>query len=253
MGQFDGTGQFDGRVAFVTGAASGVGRATVTRLVAEGAQVFGVDINHVGLDEVGSELGDAFEGRTADIRSREVSHEAVAAAVERFGRLDVVANVAGMFRMNHMTEVSQEEWDTMMRVNVEGMFWVSQAAIPHLLESAGNIVNVASNAGLMGQAYTVAYCATKGAVVNMTKAMAMEYIKTDIRVNAVAPGGMVTGMTSTMSLPEDLDFDLMATYTGFRGMAEPDTCANAIVWLASDEAARCTGTILSIDGGLTAA
>ncbi len=246
-------GQFDDKVVYVTGAASGVGRATASRFVAEGARVHGVDLNGDGLAEVGAELGDAFSSEVCDITDRQTCHASVDGVAGRHGRLDEVANVAGMFRMNHMTEVDQAEWDLMMRVNVEGMFWVSQAAVPHLLESGGNIVNVASNAGLMGQAYTVAYCATKGAVVNMTKAMAMEYIKTDVRVNAVAPGGMVTGMTSTMTMPDDLDFALMAPYTGFRGMAEPDTCANAIVWLASDEAARCTGTILSIDGGLTAA
>ena len=104
----------------------------------------------------------------------------------------------------------------------------------------------------MGQAYSVVYCASKGAVVNMTRAMAMEYVKTNIRINAVAPGGMDTGMTDDISLPEDMDFALMQPYMGFRGMAAPDTCANAIAWLASEQADRCTGTILSIDGGLAA-
>ncbi len=246
-------GQFDGKVAYVTGAASGVGRATVRRFLDEGASVYGVDIASDGLAETARDAGDHLATEVVDITGRDACHASVGAAVARFGRLDVVANVAGAFRMNPMTEVDQDEWDLMMRVNVEGMFWVSQAAIPHLLDSGGNIVNVASNAGLMGQAYTVAYCATKGAVVNMTKAMAMEYIKTDIRVNAVAPGGMDTGMTAGMTMPEGIDFDLMQPYMGYRGMAAPDTCANAIVWLASDEASRCTGSILSVDGGLTAA
>lgn len=132
------------------------------------------------------------------------------------------------------------------------MFWMTQAAIPHLLETGGNIVNVASNAGLMGQAYTVAYCASKGAVVNMTRAIAMEYAKTDLRCNAGAPGGMVTPLSQNVSRPDDVDFDLIAPYLGFRGLAEPGTAASAIGWLASDEAARCNGTILAVDGGLTA-
>lgn len=245
-------GHFDGKVAFVTGAASGLGRASAQRFVAEGASVYGVDINADGLAETGADLGDAFASEVVDITDRDATHAAVAAAVERFGRLDVAANVAGAIRMNHMTEVDQAEYDLMMRVNVEGMFWVSQAAIPHLLETGGNIVNVASNAGLMGQAYTAVYCASKGAVVNLTKAMAMEYIKTNIRVNAVAPGGMNTGMTQDFPMPDDIDFALMAPYMGFRGVAEPDTAANAIVWIASDEASRCTGTVLSVDGGLAA-
>ena len=187
-----------------------------------------------------------------DITDRDAVHASMDGVAAALGRVDVVANVAGAIRMGHMTDVSQADFDLMMRVNVEGMFWVTQAAIPHLLETGGNVVNVASNAGLMGQAYSVVYCASKGAVVNMTRAMAMEYVKTNIRINAVAPGGMDTGMTDDISLPEDMDFALMQPYMGFRGMAAPDTCANAIAWLASDEADRCTGTILSIDGGLAA-
>ncbi len=245
-------GRFDGKVALVTGAASGLGRATATQMIADGARVFGVDIDSDGLVAVASELGEAFVGGVYDIRTRAAAHAAVDAAVDTHGGLDIVANVAGVARSHHMTDVDEDIWQLILSVNVDGMFWITQAAIPHLLERGGNVVNVASNAGLMGQAYTVPYCASKGAVVNMTKAMAMEYVKTDIRINAVAPGGMVTGMTQDWQLPENVDFDLMAPYTGFRGMAEPDTAANAICWLASDEASRCTGSILSIDGGLTA-
>ena len=245
-------GQFDGKVAYVTGAASGVGRATVRRFAAEGARVHGVDINADGLAETAAEHGDSVTTEVVDITDRDAVHASMDGVAAALGRVDVVANVAGAIRMGHMTDVSQADFDLMMRVNVEGMFWVTQAAIPHLLETGGNVVNVASNAGLMGQAYSVVYCASKGAVVNMTRAMAMEYVKTNVRINAVAPGGMDTGMTDDISLPEDMDFALMQPYMGFRGMAAPDTCANAIAWLASEQADRCTGTILSIDGGLAA-
>jgi len=245
--------RFTGKTALITGAASGVGRATARQMVEEGANVFGVDIDEEGLEAVAVELGDRFFPDTADIRDRKSCHATVATGVDHFGGLDVVANVAGVVRSHHATDVDEESWRLIMGVNLDGMFWITQAAIPHLEKSGGNIVNVASNAGFMGQAYTVPYCAAKGAVINMTRALAMEYIKSDIRVNAIAPGGMKTAMTENWSAPDDVDFELMKTYTGFRGMAEPETAAQAICWMASDEAARCTGSILSVDGGLTAA
>ena len=245
--------RFMDKVAFITGAASGVGRATARQMVEEGAHVFGVDIDQEGLQSVSNELGEQFHPENVDIRNRESCHAAIEKCVERFGKLDIVANVAGVVRSHHVTDVDEETWRLIMGVNLDGMFWVTQAAIPHLERSAGNIVNVASNAGFMGQAYTVPYCAAKGAVINMTRALAMEYIKSDIRINAIAPGGMKTAMTENWSAPNDIDFELMKSYTGFRGMAEPETAANAICWMASDEAARCTGSILSVDGGLTAA
>jgi len=245
--------RFTGKTALITGAASGVGRATARQMVEEGANVFGVDINEEGLEAVAVELGDKFIPDVVDIRDRKSCHATVATCVDHFGGLDVVANVAGVVRSHHATDVDEESWRLIMGVNLDGMFWITQAAIPHLEKSGGNIVNVASNAGFMGQAYTVPYCAAKGAVINMTRALAMEYIKSDIRVNAIAPGGMKTAMTENWSAPDDVDFELMKTYTGFRGMAEPETAAQAICWMASDEAARCTGSILSVDGGLTAA
>ena len=245
--------KFEGKVALVTGAASGVGRATARQMVDEGAKVFGIDINKEGLDVVAQELGANFAPVVCDISDREASHAAVEECVSIFGRLDIVANIAGVVRSHHVTDVDEATWRLIMGVNLDGMFWITQAAIPHLLGTGGNIVNVASNAGFMGQAYTVPYCAAKGAVVNMTRALAMEYIKTDLRINAIAPGGMNTGMTENYHVPEGIDYSLMQTYTGFRGMAEPESAANAICWMASDEAARCTGSILSVDGGLTAA
>ena len=246
-------GRFSGKVALVTGAASGVGRATVRQMVKDGANVSGIDINQEGLEALSEEIGEQFHHIACDISDRKAAQNAVEESVVHFGKLDIVANVAGVVRSHHATDVDEKTWRLIMGVNVDGMFWVTQAVIPHLLETGGNIVNVASNAGFMGQAYTVPYCAAKGAVINMTRALAMEYIKTDLRVNAIAPGGMKTAMTENWQMPEGIDFELMQTYTGFRGMAEPDTAANAICWMASDEAARCTGSILSVDGGLTAA
>ena len=192
-------GRFSGKVALVTGAASGVGRATVRQMVKDGANVSGIDINQEGLEALSEEIGKQFHHIACDISDREAAQNAVEESVAHFGKLDIVANVAGVVRSHHATDVDEQTWRLIMGVNVDGMFWVTQAVIPHLLETGGNIVNVASNAGFMGQAYTVPYCAAKGAVINMTRALAMEYIKTDLRVNAIAPGGMKTAMTENSS------------------------------------------------------
>jgi NAD(P)-dependent dehydrogenase (short-subunit alcohol dehydrogenase family) len=245
--------RFTGKVVLITGAASGVGRATSRQMTSEGANVYGIDIDADGLAAVSDELGEQFCSDAFDIRDREACHKAVETCVDRFGGLDVVANIAGVVRSHHVTDVDEETWRLIMGVNLDGMFWITQAAIPYLKQRSGNIVNVASNAGFMGQAYTVPYCAAKGAVINMTRALAMEFIKSDIRINAIAPGGMNTAMTENWSPADGIDPAIMQNYIGHRGMAEPETAVNAICWMASDEASRCTGSILSVDGGLTAA
>lgn len=248
-------GRFDGKVAVITGAASGMGRATALRLASEGARVFGVDVNEPGLVDAAAEVatdGGEMAWRATDIRSRDECHAAVAAAVGAFGQLDVVANVAGVLRLGHVPDMTEDDFDLVFKVNVAGTYWMCQAAIPHLLDTRGNIVNVASNAGLMGAAYTTVYGASKAAVVNLTRCLAMEYVKTRIRVNCVAPGGVDTPMTSGAPLPDDVDWKLVAPYMGFRKMADPSEIAAVIAFIASDEARQVHGSILSADSGLVA-
>jgi len=244
--------RYEGKVALLTGAGSGIGRATAQRLASEGARIFGHDVNADALAETASMVGDAMATRVGDVTDPEECTATVAEAVERFGRLDVLGNIAGIARSEHVLEVSVEQYRRMMAVNVDAYFFFAQAAIPHLLETSGNIVNIASNAGLMGQAYTVVYCVTKGAVVQLTRALAMEFIKQPLRVNAIAPAGVLTTLTQTYQIPEDIDFELMAPYTGYRGMAEADEVAGLFAYLASDEAKSITGSIHSIDNGVTA-
>jgi NAD(P)-dependent dehydrogenase (short-subunit alcohol dehydrogenase family) len=248
-------GRFDGRVALLTGAASGIGRATALRLAADGATIAGFDRDGEGLAAVVQEVADAGGRMTTtvgDVSIRESCVAAVEEAVEAHGRLDVLANIAGVSWSEHVADTTEESWDRMLGINVSGVFWCCQAAIPHLIATNGNIVNIASNAGLMGQAYTVAYSTTKGAVVNMTRALAMEFIKEPIRINAVAPGGVDTSMTRNYSMPDDLDFSLMQPYIGFRDMADAEELANVIAFVASPEASRIHGAIIPVDGGLTA-
>lgn len=248
-------GRFDRKSVLVTGAASGIGRASALLFAAEGAMVFGVDINEAGLAETANEIqsgGGKVEIARVDLRSRAACQTAVEQVVAAFGQLDALLNIAGIARIDRMTDVSEEEWDLMVDVNQKAVFFLSQAATPHLLETAGNIVNVASNAGLMGQAYTVAYCATKGAVVQLTRAMAMEYMKTPLRVNCVCPSGTNTGMTQNVKIPNEPDGALMMRYSGMRGMSEAGEIAEAIAFLASDAASSVHGSIFTIDNGVTA-
>ncbi len=239
-------------MAFVTGAASGIGRATAILLAADGAKVVGADIDEDALAHTAELIGDHFAPLTLDVADRAACRHAISETVAMHGQLDVLANIAGVARSEHLVDVTEEQWRQMWGVNVDGMFWLCQAAIPHLLKTGGNIVNIASNAGIMGQAYTVNYCATKGAVITMTKAMAMEYVKSPLRINAVAPGGTDTNLVANFAIPDGIDFDLMGRYTSARGFSSPEDLAKVITFVASPDAAAIHGAIISADNGITA-
>ena len=248
--------RFAGKAALLTGAASGMGRAIATRLALEGADVLGVDIDENGLDATValiSDAGGSIRAHVGDISSVAACREAVATCVDAYGGVDVLGNIAGISWQRHVADVDEAAWDEIFAVNVKGSFFLCQAALPHLLAAdGGNIVNIASNTGLMGMAYTVPYGATKGAVVAMTKALAMEYAKAPIRINAIAPGGTDTPLVHNFDMPGDVDLDLMRPGMGFRDMGTPEQIAALFAFVASDEAGNVHGSILSADSGLTA-
>lgn len=248
-------GHFAGRSILVTGASSGLGAATVRRFAAGGGQVYAASRDQAKLAEVAASC-DALPGEVRfgplDVTSPADCRSAVAAAVEAYGRLDVLVNNAGRHDFRITTDVTEDEWDRDIALNLGGAFYLSQAAIPHLLGSSGNIVNVASVAAVMGEAYSAAYTAAKHGLVGLTKALAIEYLNTPLRVNCVCPGGMDTPQAHTIGVPDGADWDLIMRVSATRGFLSADDVAAVVTFLASDDAAGVHGSIQVVDRGHTA-
>jgi meso-butanediol dehydrogenase/(S,S)-butanediol dehydrogenase/diacetyl reductase len=247
--------RYDGKVALVTGAASGIGRATALRLAAEGAAVWCADINGPGAADTTGEIaahGGQSRSSSVDVTDPAACAAVVADVVEAFGGLDVLANVAGIGGMRHFEEETPERLLKMFQVNTAGPFQLSQAALPHLTARTGNILNLASTAGIIGQSYVAAYCASKHALVGLTRALAIELGRTGVRVNAVCPGGVNTALLGEFVPPEGASMSLVSRSFLRREMQEPDSVAAMIAYVCSDEAWYVNGAILSIDGGTTA-
>lgn len=245
-----------GRAALVTGAAAGLGRATAIRLANLGADVAVTDIAEPGLEETARAIRAL--GRKAlvlplDLAERANCRAAVDRSVAEFGRLDALCNVAGVMIPGATAATTDEAWDLTIAVNLAAPFFLIRAAIPHLLEAKGAIVNVTSCAAFQGQAYFAAYCATKSGLTNMTKALAMEFMKQPLRVNAVAPGGMLTGLTEGMKLLlPDTDWSLIERIGSPRGLCEIEDVAECVAFLATDAARSYHGACINIDAGVTA-
>jgi NAD(P)-dependent dehydrogenase (short-subunit alcohol dehydrogenase family) len=176
----------------------------------------------------------------------------VAKAVEAFGRLDALCNVAGVIFFAHAADMAEADFEKTMAVNLAAPFYLTQAAIPHLLEANGAVVNVTSSAAFIGEAYAAAYCATKAGLSHMTKALAMEFAHKPIRFNAVAPGGMMTNIARNMRLPEDFDRALFGRVAPLRGLVEVEEVAELVAFLATPASAAYHGACINIDKGITA-
>jgi NAD(P)-dependent dehydrogenase (short-subunit alcohol dehydrogenase family) len=235
--------RFGGKVALVTGAASGIGRATVERLAAEGATVVALDVRPFDAPE-------GVDTRTGDVADPATAESAVAAAVDAHGRLDVLANVAGILRTAHTHEHSLEVWDQVLAVNLTGTFLMCRAAIPAMLDHGGGaIVNTSSTAALAGHPWAAAYSASKGGVLALTKVLAVEYARAGIRANAVCPGSIDTPITGDFDFPAGADPKLVRRIMSITPPAGPEVVAAAIAYLASDDARHVTGESLRVDGG----
>jgi meso-butanediol dehydrogenase / (S,S)-butanediol dehydrogenase / diacetyl reductase len=247
--------RFDGRHALVTGGASGIGRATAVRLASEGAAVVAVDVNAELLSELSDQtagLRGSVSALVGDVSTESGVEELVASAIDRLGTLDVVVNVAGVLSFSHTHEQSLDEWNRLVAVNLTGTFLVCRQALPYLLSSRGNIVNLASTAAHSGQPWASAYAATKGGVLAFTRALAVEYAGAGLRVNTISPGAIDTPITAAFHLPEGADAKLLRRVTPLGPFGTPEGIAAAIAYVASDEAAHMNGADILIDGATLA-
>ncbi len=244
-------GRFEGQTVVVTGAGSGIGRATASRIAREGGRIIAVDISQERIDEVVAEHGEAdIVAVIGDITKPEDVERIVSAAG---GRIDALANIAGiMDDMTPLHEVSDAVWERVFAVNVDGMFRLTRAVLPLMLAAGrGSIVNVASEAGLRGSAAGLAYTASKHAVVGITRSSAFMYAPSGIRVNAVAPGPVATNIQATFA-SELGQQRIGAAMVNLPPLAEPAQLAASIAFLLSEDGTNVTGAILPSDGGWSA-
>jgi NAD(P)-dependent dehydrogenase (short-subunit alcohol dehydrogenase family) len=247
--------RFVGRNALVTGGASGIGRATVLRLATEGASVVAVDVNAdllATLSEEAGALRGSVTAHTGDVSSEAGVERLVAESFALLGSLDVVVNVAGVLSFSHTHEQSIDEWNRLVAINLTGTFLVCRQALPHLLASRGNIVNLASTAAHKGQPWASAYAATKGGVLAFTRALAVEYAGVGLRVNSISPGAIDTPITAAFHLPEGANIKLLDRVTPLGDFGTPEGIAAAIAYVASDEASHMNGADILIDGATLA-
>jgi NAD(P)-dependent dehydrogenase (short-subunit alcohol dehydrogenase family) len=248
--------QLAGKVALITGGGSGIGRATALLFAREGAAVAVVDLDgaraQVVAREIDAEGGQALAVR-CDVSQAADCQRAVQETVAAFGRLDILFNNAGIIRRASVLELTEEEWDRAMAVNVKSVFLLSRYAIPIMAQGGGGaIVNTGSGWGLVGGRNAVSYCASKGAVVNMTRAMALDHAGQNIRVNCVCPGDTDTGMlrSEAQQLGAATEaFLAEAADRPLRRIGKPEDIAQAVLYLASEASSFVTGTTLVVDGG----
>jgi NAD(P)-dependent dehydrogenase (short-subunit alcohol dehydrogenase family) len=243
--------RFEGKVVLVTGAASGIGFASVERIAREGGTILCADLQSDGAQASAKravELGGAAEAVVCDVSDPVQADAAVAACVERFGRIDALCNVAGILRFAHTHEMELEDWNRILAVNLTGTFLMCRAAIPHLLRSRGCIVNTSSTSALAGLPYGAAYGASKAGILALTRTLAVEYGRQGVRANAVCPGSISTPMTKNPDFPDGVDVKLLMRQSPLDTFRGPETVASLIAFLASEDAAHVNGEHVRVDG-----
>lgn len=245
-----------GKVAFVTGAAGGIGTATVRRFIAEGARVGVADLNGDAAQALADELGEVAIAHAVDVGDEAAVKAAIDATASAFGRLDILFNNAALTGMDVMqgdtnaVDIDNSIWERTLHVNATGYLYCARHAIPHIAAAGGGaIVNMASGSGMLGDMARIAYGASKAAVISMTQYMATQHGAQKIRCNAIAPGPIVTPHSRSVAGAE---FDIIARQMPMGELGEPDDIAALAVFLASAESKYINGQVIAIDGGMSA-
>ncbi|KJF20785.1 SDR family NAD(P)-dependent oxidoreductase [Rhodococcus sp. AD45-ID] len=249
--------RFDNKRVLISGAGSGIGQATVARILEEGGTVVAADISEAGLEltraaAAAAGHGDRLTVVTVDISKEDSVRQQIGSAITALGGLDVLVNAAGILRSERTHEMSLDFWNTVIGVNLTGTFLMTREALPALLESgSGVVVNFSSTSATFAHPYMAAYAASKGGIQSFTHALALEYSKQGLRAVAVAPGSIASGMTSDPGFPADIDYTLLGKLLPAigDGFAPPSAVAGVIAMLASDDGSFVTGTEIRIDGG----
>jgi NAD(P)-dependent dehydrogenase (short-subunit alcohol dehydrogenase family) len=247
------------QVSLITGAGSGIGRATAVQFAKEGARVVAIDWNTQSVEETRSlieQAGGICQAMTVDVSQEQQVKDAIATTVKSFGRLDILFNNAGISILKPITETTEAEWDRVLGINLKSVFFGCKHAIPEMVQQGrGIIINTASELAIVAQPLYVAYCASKGGILAMTRALSLEWIKKGIRVNAICPGPIQTPLLQA-------EFDIAANSAEekqnairsipFGRLGTPEEIARVVVFLASADAEFIHGTAITVDGGKTA-
>ncbi len=243
--------RFEDKVVLITGAASGIGAATAERLAEEGATLAVCDVQREALEAQAKKLeerGTKVLATLCDVSNPADVEATVKECIDTFGRIDVLCNVAGILQFKHTHEYPLEDWNRIIGVNLTGTFLMCREALPHLLESRGNIVNMGSTAGLAGHPWTAAYSASKGGVHALTYGIAIEYGKQGLRANVICPGSIRTPITKAVQLPEGADQKLIKRIMPLDDFRGPEVVASTGAFIASADAGHINGESLRVDG-----